>query len=99
LQVKYLGEKDHAVVDTLTMLAGVYDQEGEKDPTKYTQARATYERALSLQESMVGPRHPQLIPLLQRLAGVLGKLHDDAKAAEVKGRIATISAASANQQH
>jgi tetratricopeptide (TPR) repeat protein len=99
LQVKYLGEKDHAVVDTLTMLAGVYEQAGEKDPTQYTQARATYERALSLQESMIGPQHPQLIPLLQRLAGVLGKLHDDAKAAEVKGRIAAISAASANQQH
>jgi tetratricopeptide (TPR) repeat protein len=99
LQVKYLGEKDRAVVDTLTMLAGVYEQAGEKDSTQYMQARATYERALGLQESMVGPKHPQLIPLLQRLAGVLVKLHDDAKAAEVNARIAAISAASGNREH
>jgi tetratricopeptide (TPR) repeat protein len=99
LQVKYLGEKHRTVVETLTMLAGVYEQAGQKDPTQYTQARATYERALSLQESMVGLQHPQLLLLLQRLANVLDKLHDDAKSAEVKSRIAAISAASPNQQH
>ncbi|HTC64594.1 MAG TPA: tetratricopeptide repeat protein [Candidatus Saccharimonadales bacterium] len=98
LQVKYLGEKDHAVVDTLTTLAGVYEQAGEKDPEQYMQARATYERALSVQESMVGPQHPQLLVLLERLATVLEKLHDNAKAAEVKSRIAAISAAYGNRQ-
>jgi tetratricopeptide (TPR) repeat protein len=97
LQVKYLGEKDRVVVETLTTLAGVYEQAGEKDPAQYAQARATYERALSLQESMLGPQHPQLLPLLQRFAVVLEKLHDDAKMVEVKGRIAAISAASPNQ--
>jgi Tetratricopeptide repeat len=86
------------VVETLTMLAGVYEQAGEKDPAEYAQARATYERALSLQESMIGPQHPQLLTLLQRLANVLDKLHDGAKAAEVKGRIAAITAATANRQ-
>jgi tetratricopeptide (TPR) repeat protein len=99
LQAKYLGEKHRAVVDTLTMLAGVYEQAGQKDPAQYMQARATYERALSLEESMIGPQHPQLLLLLQRLANILDKVHDDAKSAEVKGRIAAISAASANQQH
>jgi tetratricopeptide (TPR) repeat protein len=98
LQAKYLGEKHRVVVDTLTMLAGVYEQAGQKDPAQYAQARATYERALSLQESMIGPQHPQLLLLLQRLAGVLEKLHDDAKAADVKARIAAISEATANQQ-
>jgi tetratricopeptide (TPR) repeat protein len=98
LQAKYLGEKHRVVVETLMMLAGVYEQAGEKDPTQYTQARATYERALSLQESMIGPQHPQLLSLLQRLAHVLEKLHDDTKAAEVKARINAISEASANQQ-
>jgi len=99
LQVNYLGEKHHAVVDTLTTLAGVYEVAGQEDPTQYAQARATYERALSLQESMVGPQHPQLLLLLERLAIVLEKLHDDAKAAEVKSRIAAISADSGNRQH
>jgi tetratricopeptide (TPR) repeat protein len=99
LQVKYLGEKHRVVVETLTTLAEVYEQAGQKDPAQYVQARATYERALSLQESMIGPQHPQLLLLLQRLANILDKLHDDAKSTEVKGRIAAISAASPNQLH
>jgi tetratricopeptide (TPR) repeat protein len=93
LQMKYLGEKHRAVVDTLTTLAGVYEQEGQKDPAQYAQARAWYERALSIQESMVGTQHPQLLPLLRQYVQLLGMIHDSAKAAEVQKRIDTISSA------
>ncbi len=97
LQVKYLGEKHRAVVNTLTTLAGVYEQEGQKDPAQYGQARATYERALSIQASMVGAQHPQLLPLLRQYAQLLGTMHDTAKAAEVQKRIDAISAAAPGQ--
>ncbi len=93
LQVKYLGEKHRAVVETLTTLAGVYEQEGQKDPVQYAQARNLYERALSIQESMVGAQHPQLLPLLRQYAQLLGTIHDNAKLVEVQKRIDAISAA------
>jgi hypothetical protein len=97
LQIKYLGEKHRNVVESLTMLAGVYEQAGQKDPTQYPQAEATYERAISLQESMVGAQHPQLLSLLRQYAQLLGTMHDTAKAAEVEKRIAAISAAAPGQ--
>ena len=91
LQIKYLGEKHRNVVDTITSLAGVYEQEGLKEPAHYAKARAEYEKAISLQESMVGPQHPQLLFLLGQYARLLGTMHDSVKQAEVEGRIAAIS--------
>ncbi len=93
LQVKYLGEKHRAVVESLTTLASVYEQEGQKDPAQCAQARSSYERALSIQESMVGAEHPQLLPLLRQYAQLLGMMNDTAKQAEVQKRIEAISAA------
>jgi tetratricopeptide (TPR) repeat protein len=97
LQVKYLGEKHRVVVDSLTTLASVYEQEGQKDPAQYAQARTSYERALSIQESMVGAQHPQLLPLLRQYAQLLSTINDLAKAAEVQKRIDAISAAAPGQ--
>jgi hypothetical protein len=93
LQMNYLGEKHRNVVDSVTSLAGLYEQEGQKDPAKYVQAREWYERAISIQESMVGAQHPQLLPLLRQYGQLLRTMHDSAKAVEVQKRIDTISAA------
>jgi tetratricopeptide (TPR) repeat protein len=98
IQVKFLGERHRAVVQTLTTLAGFYEDDGKKDEAQYAQARAFYERALSIEEVMLGPNHPQLVPLLRQYADLLGKLHDGARAAEVQGRIASISAAQPTKQ-
>ena len=47
LQMNYLGEKHRNVVDTVTSLARVYEEEGQKeDPAKYAQRREWYKRAL-----------------------------------------------------
>ncbi len=97
LQVKYLGEKHLTVVNTLTSLAGVYEQEGQKDPARYAQARATYGRALSIETSMVGAQHPQILPLLRQYAQLLGTMHDTAGATEVQKRIDAISAIAPGQ--
>jgi tetratricopeptide (TPR) repeat protein len=98
LQVKYLGEKHRAVVNSISMLAGVYEQQGQKDPVQYAKARTSYERALSIQESMLGTQHPELLPLLHRYAQLLSSIHDNVKVAEVQKRIDAISAATPDQQ-
>lgn len=92
IQVTCLGEQHRSVVQTLAMLAGIYEDEGENDPAKLAHAATTYERAIRIQESNLGPGDSSLLPLLQKYAGLLQKLHEDVKAAEVKSRIAAISA-------
>jgi len=54
LQEKALGERNRAVVQTMTVLASVYRDEG-----KYPEARAVDERVLAIQGSTVGPTGPQ----------------------------------------
>ncbi|PYU18787.1 MAG: hypothetical protein DMG32_25665 [Acidobacteria bacterium] len=56
-----------------------------------------YERVLAIQEVNLGPDHPQLIPPLSDYADILRKLHDDAKAAQVRARIDMISRAQQNE--
>jgi tetratricopeptide (TPR) repeat protein len=96
LEVKYLGERNRAVVNTLMTLAGVYEQEGQKDEEQYAPARAAYERALSIQESMVGLSHPQLLPVLRQYAQLLVTAHDTANTAKVRARIDAITALDPN---
>jgi tetratricopeptide (TPR) repeat protein len=99
LEVKYLGERNRTVVNTLMTLASVYEQEGQKDEAQYAPARAAYERALSIQESMVGLSHPQLLPVLRQYAQLLVTTHDTANAAKVRARIDAITALDPNGSH
>jgi tetratricopeptide (TPR) repeat protein len=99
LEVKYLGEKHRTVVDTLMMLGGVYQQEGQKNEAQCAPARATYERALSILESMVGLQHPNLLPVLRQYAQLLVTMHDTANAAKVQARITAITATDPNRSH
>jgi hypothetical protein len=91
-----LGERHRVVVQNLSRLAGIYEEEGKKDETKYAQALSLYERALTIQEVNLGPDHPDLLSLLQQYADLLVKLHDEAKAAQVRARMALISTAQQN---
>ena len=97
VQEKSLGERHRVVVQNLLKLAGLYQEEGNKDEAKYAQALPLYERALAIQQVNLGPDHPELLPLLQQYAGLLLKIHQDAKAAEVRARIALISTAQQNE--
>jgi tetratricopeptide (TPR) repeat protein len=97
-QVRSLGERNSTVVQTLTTFAGVYEEEGKTNEAKYAQARPLYERALAIQEAIVGPNDRELGGLLEKYADLLVKLHDDAKAAEVHARIGMISAAQQNDR-
>jgi tetratricopeptide (TPR) repeat protein len=92
IQVALLGERHRAIVDTLAELADIREQEGQKDPTKLADAKATYERAIAMQEANLGPNDASLVSLLQKYADILSRLEEDAKAAEVRGRIASIQA-------
>jgi tetratricopeptide (TPR) repeat protein len=91
-QIASLGERHRVIVNTLAELADIREQEGQKDPTKLAGAKATYERAISMQEANLGPNDPSLIRLLEKYAGLLSRLNEDAKAAEVTARIASIQA-------
>lgn len=97
VQEKSLGERHRVVVQNLLRLANLYQEEGKKDQAKYAQALPLYERAVAIQEVNLGPDHPELLPLLQQYADLLLKLHQDAKAAEVRARIALISTAQQNE--
>jgi len=96
IKEKSLGERNRAVVQTLTMLASVYEEEGKSDETKYAKALPLYERALAIQESNLGPKDPELVPLLGEYADLLVNLHKEAKAAEVHARMDKISPAQRN---
>jgi hypothetical protein len=98
IQERSLGERHRAVVQTLMMLAGIYEEEGKNDQAKYAQALPLYERALAIQQVNLGPDHPELLGLLGQYADLLLKLHDDAKAAEVRARMAMISTAQQNER-
>jgi len=56
------------------------------------EAKATYERAIAMQEANLGPNDPSLINLLQKYASLLSRLTEDTKAAEVNARITSIQA-------
>jgi hypothetical protein len=98
IQVACLGERHRSVVQTLSMLADIYEDEGKNEPTQIERAASTYERAIAIQESNLGPNDSGLLPLLQGYAGLLQKLHEDRKAAEVKSKIAAISAIQQKKQ-
>ncbi|HWZ56882.1 MAG TPA: tetratricopeptide repeat protein [Verrucomicrobiae bacterium] len=91
-QITSLGPRHRVIVDTLTELADIREQEGQKDPTKLADAKATYERAVAMQEANVGPNDASLINLLQKYASLLSRLNEDAKAAEVRARIDSLQA-------
>jgi tetratricopeptide (TPR) repeat protein len=92
IQIASLGARHRVIVDTLTELADIREHEGQKDPTKLAEAKATYERAIAMQEANVGSNDASLINLLQKYAGLLSRLNEDAKAAEVRARIDSIQA-------
>lgn len=92
IQTAALGPRHRVIVDTLTELADIHEQEGQEDPARFVDAKATYERAIAMEEANLGPNDPSLIKLLERYAGLLSKLNEDAKAAEVRVRIASLQA-------
>jgi Tetratricopeptide repeat len=96
VQERSLGERHRVVVQNLSRLASIYEEYGKKDETKYAQALPLYERALAIQEVNLGPDHPDLLSLLRQYADLLVKLHDEAKAAQVRARMALISTAQQN---
>jgi tetratricopeptide (TPR) repeat protein len=98
IKVKSLGERNRAVVQTLTMLAGVYEEEGKSEEAKFAKALPLYERALAIQEANLGPNDRELLPLLGEYADLLVKLHDDARVIEVHARMDMISATQQNDQ-
>ncbi len=51
-------------------LAIVYETQGE-----YTRAASLYQHALTLQEQMLGPAHPQLVAVLKAYANIQRKLY------------------------
>jgi tetratricopeptide (TPR) repeat protein len=95
-QVRSLGERHRAVVQTLIVFAGVYLEEGKSDETKLAKAVPLYERALAIQEANLGPADAGLLSVLEPYAELLAKLHDDAKASELRARMSSISAAQRN---
>jgi Tetratricopeptide repeat len=96
VQERSLGERHRSVVQTLTTLAGMYEQEGKTDNAKYAQALPLYERIVAIQEVNLGPDHPDLLQPLGHYADLLLKLHQDAKAADVRARMNRISIAKQN---
>lgn len=90
IQIASLGPRHRVIVDTLTELAEIRQQEGAQEPTKLADANATYERAIAMQEANLGPNDPNLIGLLEKYASFLSGLKEEAKAAEVRARIASI---------
>ena len=94
IQVRSLGERHRIVVQTLITLAGLDEEEGKAHEAKYAEAALIYQRAVAIQETNLGPKHPQLLGLLEQYAEALEKSHDVAKAAAVRARIKQISSAS-----
>ena len=61
---------DPRVVRGLMNLAIVYHTQGQ-----HTQAERFYQRALTLQENILGPEHPQLVEVLEGYAALQRKMH------------------------
>jgi tetratricopeptide (TPR) repeat protein len=93
IQLRSLGERHRATVQTMVRLAGIEQEEGKADPANYAKAKSIYERALAIQETNLGPDNPQLINVLAPYVELLNKIHDAAKATEVQERINRLSAA------
>ncbi len=96
IQIRSLGDHNRQVLETIRMLIGIDEKEGESDPAKYAKAVPLYEQALAIQEANLGPNHTQLLGFLGPYAELLDKLHSTAKAAEVRARMAQITSADAN---
>jgi hypothetical protein len=82
------------------MLAGAYEQAGWTKRSDAVRAGTRNIRTRALPAGIddwitASPASPVTAAISPRA----GELHDDAKAAEVKGRIAAISEDTANQQH
>jgi tetratricopeptide (TPR) repeat protein len=92
IQIGALGERHRAIVQTLVHLADIYAKEGEQEPSKLADAKATYERAIAMQEANMGPNDPSVADLLRRYADFLSASNDPAKAAQVRARITSIEA-------
>ncbi len=59
-----------SLVPSLMNLAAVYEAQGQ-----YTEAAPFYQRALVLQEQILGPDHPQLVDVLEAHAALHRKMH------------------------
>jgi hypothetical protein len=59
-----------SLAPSLMNLAAVYYTEGH-----YTEAAALYHRVLVLQEQVLGPDHPQLVPVLEAYTALHRKMH------------------------
>ncbi len=93
IQQGVLGPNHAYIADSLALLARVYEEEGKADETRYSAAAAVYERIIKIQEANFGPDARQLATTLGAYAGVLRKMRQDAKAAEVQARADTIRTA------
>jgi hypothetical protein len=96
IQIGSLGERNRQVVQSLLMLAGIYRDEGKSDESKYAKAEPLFEQALAIQEANLGPDHLQLLDVLGPYADLLEQAHETGKAAEVRARMARITAAQKN---
>jgi esterase/lipase superfamily enzyme len=85
---------DQAVVEMLRNLGDFAAQAGAA-----TQAAQYYKRALALQESALGPEHPDLVPLLTALADLCLKERRYPEAAAIEQRILNIERQAYGEHH
>jgi hypothetical protein len=68
----------------------VYEEEGKSEQAKYSESELLYERAIEIEQMNAGKYHPQMLRVLIPYVGLLRKMHQDAKAAEVQADIDAI---------
>jgi esterase/lipase superfamily enzyme len=88
------GGDKHGVVELLRDLGDFAAQAGEDRP-----AAEYYERALALQESALGPDHPDLVPVLTALANLKLKDKRYSDAAALEQRILNIERQAYGEHH
>jgi len=89
-QQRFLDPQNAGIAQTLLTLANLYKEQGDKDEKWYAEAVPIAEHALGIQQKNLGPDHPLLLPALYSYAEILAKVHEDAKAAEVRARMSAI---------
>jgi len=89
IQERSLG-RHRVVVQTLMTLAGLYEEEGKKSEANYSQALTYYERALTIQEVNLG-RLIRKYSACSEMRRSSYKTHEDAKAVELRARMALIT--------
>ena len=70
---------------TLTLLAELYRKQ-----SKYAEAEPLLQRAVAIQEKVLGPEHPKLGDSLKTYADILGKMKRKAEAQKIKARAKAI---------